>query len=327
MFKQNHKMKKNISSRVFILTIIIGQLSILFSACKNNKDTYDASGTFEATETIVSAEANGVIKAFHIDEGQPLDSGQEIGYIDSTQLYLKKKQLEAQIKTTGAKLPDISAQTSQFKQQATVIHTRLDHLLKEKNRIQHLVDADAATPKQLDNIKAGVAEAQEQIKAINKQGSAQISALQTQRAGISSEVSPLNIQVEQINDQLEKSKIVNPVNGTVLTKFAEENEIATIGKPLYTIAGLSTIILRAYIIGDQFSSIKLGQKVTVWVDDTSGKSREYEGTITWITNKAEFTPKTIQTKDERANLVYAIKIKVKNDGTLKIGMYGEVKLR
>jgi HlyD family secretion protein len=135
----------------------------------------------------------------------------------------------------------------------------------------------------------------------------------------------LYFQIDQLNDQLQKSKIINPVKGTILTKFGEENEMATVGKPLYTIADLSTIALRAYITGDQFSAIKLGQQVNVLVDDTSGKSRQYEGTIEWINNKAEFTPKTIQTKDERANLVYAIKIRVKNDGTLKIGMYGEVK--
>jgi HlyD family secretion protein len=149
--------------------------------------------------------------------------------------------------------------------------------------------------------------------------------LKTQRSGISADVSPLDIQIEQLNDQLQKSKIINPVKGTILTKFAEENEMATIGKPLYSIADLSIITLRAYITGNQFSLIKLGQKVKILVDDTSGKSKRYEGTIEWINNKAEFTPKTIQTKDERANLVYAIKIRVKNDDTLKIGMYGEVK--
>ncbi len=319
-------MKKSTSIQIFKLLIAIFSLPIIFSSCKNSKTEYDASGTFEATETIISAEANGVIKSFNINEGQTLDSGQEIGYIDTTQLFLKKKQLEAQIRAMRYKLPDISAQTAQFKQQAAVTQSRLDYLLKEKNRIQNLVNADAATPKQLDDIKAQITEAQEQIKAINKQGSAQVSALNTQRSGLSADVQPLYIQIEQVNDQLEKSKIINPVNGIVLTKFAEADEMAVNGKPLYTIADLSTITLRAYIIGDQFTSVKPGQKVKVLVDDKSGKTKEYEGILEWINNKAEFTPKTIQTKDERANLVYAIKIKVKNDGTLKIGMYGEVKL-
>lgn len=318
-------MKKNSLIQIFKSLIAIILLPLIFSSCKNNKDEYDASGTFEATETIVSAEANGVIKSFKIEEGQILDSGQEIGFIDTTQLYLRKKQLEAQVKAMGYKLPDISAQTAQFKQQAAVTQSTLDHLLKEKTRTENLVKADAATTKQLDDINAQIETAKQQIKAIYKQGAAQTSALKTQRSGISADVSPLYIQIEQLNDQLQKARIISPVKGTALTKFAEEGEMAATGKPLYAIADLSIITLRAYITGDQFSSIKLGQKVKVLVDDTSGRSKQYEGTIEWISSKAEFTPKTIQTKDERANLVYAIKIGVKNDGTLKIGMYGEVK--
>jgi HlyD family secretion protein len=300
-------------------------LSIIFPACSNQKNNFDASGTFEATETIVSAQGNGVIKSFNINEGETLDSGAVLGYIDTIQLYLKKKQLEAQVKAMGFKLPDINAQTAQFKQQAAVTQSRLEYLLKEKSRIENLVKADAATPKQLDDISAQVTESQQQIKAINQQGAAQTSALHTQRSGISGDVAPLFIQIEQLDDQLEKSKIINPVKGTVLTKFAEPDEVATIGKPLYTIADLSTIILRAYITGDQFSGVRPGQKVKVLVDDTPGKSKAFEGIVEWISSKVEFTPKTIQTKDERANLVYAIKIRVQNDGTLKIGMYGEVK--
>ena len=318
-------MNKSALFQILKLTIIICQLSLLFSACKNHENEADASGTFEATETIVSAEANGVIEAFYINEGQTLDSGIMIGYIDTTQLHLKKKQLEAQIKAMGYKLPDIAAQTAQFKQQAAVAQSDLNHLLNEKKRIENLLKADAATPKQLDDINAKIATTEQQIKTINKQGAAQASALNTQRSGISADVAPLYIQVEQLNDQLKKSRIINPVNGTVLTKFAEANEMATTGKPLYTIADLSTIILRAYITGDQLASVQPGQKVKVIIDDTSGTLKDYEGTVEWISNKAEFTPKTIQTKDERANLVYAIKIRVKNDGALKIGMYGEVK--
>ncbi|HSV09872.1 MAG TPA: HlyD family efflux transporter periplasmic adaptor subunit [Hanamia sp.] len=317
-------MKRRTSILTFILTIALCQFSILFSSCRNNTNNYDASGTFEATETVVSAEANGVIEAFNIQEGQTLDSGIYIGFIDTTQLYLKKKQLEAQVKAMGYKLPDISEQTAQFKQQAAVTQSDLDYLMNEKKRTENLLKANAATPKQLDDINAKITTAKEQIKAIYKQGAAQASALNTQRSGISADVQPLYFQIAQLNDQLEKSKIINPVNGTVLTKFAETNEMATIGKPLYSIADLSSIILRAYITGNQFSSIKLGQKVKVIIDDTASKTKNYEGIIEWISDKAEFTPKTIQTKDERANLVYAVKIRVKNDGALKIGMYGEV---
>lgn len=318
-------MEKRTFIQTMKLSVVIFHLSIIFPACSNQKNNFDASGTFEATETIVSAQGNGVIKSFNINEGETLDSGAVLGYIDTIQLYLKKKQLEAQVKAMGFKLPDINAQTAQFKQQAAVTQSRLEYLLKEKSRIENLVKADAATPKQLDDISAQVTESQQQIKAINQQGAAQTSVLNTQRSGISGDVAPLFIQIEQLDDQLEKSKIINPVKGTVLTKFAEADEVATIGKPLYTIADLSTIILRAYITGDQFSGVRPGQKVNVLVDDTSGKSKTFEGIVEWISSKAEFTPKTIQTKDERANLVYAIKVRVQNDGTLKIGMYGEVK--
>ena len=310
----------------FKLLFVIVLLSILLFGCKSDDTIYDASGTFEATEIIVSAQANGVIKALNLSEGQTLHSGKQVGYIDTTQLFLKRKQLEAQIKASESRVPDIAAQTAQFAQQAAVAKTRLNYLEKERNRIKNLLKADAATPKQLDDINAQINETQAQIKAIHQQGAAQKSALQTQRSGINSESGPLSIQIQQINDQLQKSKIINPVNGTVLTKFAEAEEIATNGRPLYSIADLSTINLRAYITGDQFSSIKIGQTVDVFVDDQSGKMKQYKGTVSWINNKAEFTPKTIQTKDERADLVYAIKVKVKNDGTLKIGMYGGINL-
>lgn len=318
-------MKYCTSMRILKSVITLFSLGIIISTCRDNNSGADASGTFEAVETIVPAEANGVIKSLDIREGQLLDSGIQIGYIDSIQLHLKKKQLEAQIKTLGYKLPDITTQTAQFKQQAAVVKNRLDYLLKEKIRIENLLKGEAATPKQLDDINVQIAETEHQLMVVQKQEAAQISALQTQRSGISAEVEPLYIQIEQINDQLEKSKIKNPVGGTVLAKYAEEAEMAAIGKPLYSIADLSMITLRAYITGDQFNFVKPGQKVKVLVDDKAGKLREYEGTIDWISTKAEFTPKTIQTKDERANLVYAVKISVKNDGTLKIGMYGEVK--
>jgi len=204
---------------------------------------------------------------------------------------------------------------------------RLDNLLHEQKRVQNLLKADAATPKQLDDINAQVEELQKQLDVIRKQDAAQTSVLKTQTSGLRADVQPLVAQIEQINDQLAKTKIVNEVNGTVLTKYAEANEVAAAGKPLYKIADLSTIILRAYVTGDQLTGIKLNQQVKVLVDSAGGQYRELPGTIEWISSKAEFTPKTIQTKDERANLVYAVKIRVKNDGYLKIGMYGEVALK
>jgi HlyD family secretion protein len=305
-------------------SILISLIATLIVSCKGDENPYDASGTFEAVETIVSAEVTGRITQLDLEEGQELKAGQIVGHIDSLQLYLKKKQLEAQIKATGSKLPDIAAQTNVYKQQLAVSQVRLDNLLHEQKRIQNLLKADAATPKQLDDMNAQIAELQKQLEVIRKQDDAQASVLRTQTSGMRADVLPLYVQIEQINDQLAKSRIINEVNGSVLTKYAETNEMAVAGKPLYKVADLSTIILRAYITGDQLPKVKLNQNVKVLVDSANGKYRELQGQIEWISSKAEFTPKTIQTKDERANLVYAVKIRLKNDGFLKIGMYGEV---
>jgi HlyD family secretion protein len=239
-----------------------------------------------------------------------LEAGQNIGYIDSLQLYLKKKQLEAQVIAILGKKPNISVQLS-------ALQTQLKTAEKEKTRVANLVKGDAATPKQLDDINA-------QIEVLKKQIEAQQSTLSISSEGLGKDVVPLQVQIEQLNDQLAKCNIINPTNGTVLTKYAETNEMTAVGKPLYKIADLTNIILRAYITGDQLTQVKLNQKVKVLTDDGKGGYKETEGTIIWINSKAEFTPKTIQTKDERANMVYAIKVKVKNDGTYKVGMYGEI---
>ena len=306
--------------------ILIVLTSIGLFSCSDDKNKYDASGTFETTETIVAAEANGIIKQLDIEEGQILEAGQRIGYIDSVQLWLRKKQLEAQIKSVRSKSPDIAAQTSSFSKQKAVIQSQLKTQLHEKQRIENLVKADAATPKQLDDISGQVDALQKQLEVIHSQEISQTSQLTTQSKGLSGDVIPLKVQIEEVNDQLSKSIIINRVNGTVLAKYAEANEMASLGKPLYKIADLSTLILRAYISGNQLSLIKINQPVKVMVDDGNKKYKEFAGVIEWISNKAEFTPKTIQTKDERANLVYAVKIRVKNDGYLKIGMYADVKL-
>ncbi|MBN9286059.1 MULTISPECIES: HlyD family efflux transporter periplasmic adaptor subunit [unclassified Flavobacterium] len=282
-----------------------------FMACNNTENGYDATGTFEAVETIVSAEANGTIKALAIAEGQQLTRDRFIGYIDTIPLSLKKEQLEAQIKATLSKKPNIETQIAAYKEQ-------LKQARHEQQRMNNLVKADAATRKQLDDANA-------QVNILQKQLDAAQSALSITASSLNEDSATLNVQIRQLNDQLKKSRIINPVNGTVLTKYAEPEEMASIGKPLYKIADLSSIILRAYITGDQFSQIKLNEKVTVYTNADTKKS--YPGTVEWISSKAEFTPKTIQTKDERANLVYAVKIKVSNDGLLKIGMYGDVKFK
>jgi HlyD family secretion protein len=291
--------------------ILIISTVLLLAACTGNDNLYDASGTFEATEVIVSAEASGLIKTLNLEEGEALQAGQYIGAIDSVQLYLSKKQLQAQIQAVLSKRPDVATQIAALQEQLKQAH-------REQQRITNLLKADAATQKQLDDANA-------QVAIINKQIEGQRSSLRITSASLSEETLPLTVQIEQLNDQLEKCRIVNPIAGTVLTKYAESNEMAASGKPLYKIADLSEIILRAYITGNQFAQVKLNQQVHVLVDAQDGNYTTYTGTVVWISDKAEFTPKTIQTKDERANLVYATKIKVKNDGKLKIGMYGEVK--
>src|SRR5690606_34667976 len=271
---------------------------------------YDASGTFEAIETIVSAEATGTLNQFTVEEGQVFHEGQLMGYIDTTQLALKKKQVLSQVKAILSKKPDIATAIASLQEE-------LKYAKTEQHRISNLVKEDAATPRELDNANA-------QVAIIRKRIIAQQSTLGITSASLQQETAPLYAQIEQLNDQLSKSKIVNPGEGTVLGKYAEENELMVPGKPLYKIADLNTLVLRAYLTGDQLSAIQLGQKVTVQIDQGSDAYKNYEGLIEWISSKAEFTPKTIQTKKERANLVYAMKIRVKNDGFLKIGMYSQV---
>ncbi|MDB5282064.1 MAG: HlyD family efflux transporter periplasmic adaptor subunit [Bacteroidota bacterium] len=279
----------------------------------NQKDKFDASGTFETEETIISAEGTGRIKEFKVEEGQTLKAGEYIGFIDTAQLYFNKKNLEAQIQAGLSRRPDVAAQVAS-------LQVQLQNAQHEQGRIASLVKADAATQKQLDDQTSMVAQIQKQIDA-------QLSTLDISTQSINKETVPLRALIQQISDQLSKCYLVNPVNGTVLSKYARVDEEATPGKPLYKIADISSLILRAYITNNQFSQLKLGQKVKVFIDNGPDKYKEYEGTVTWISDKAEFTPKTIETKDERANLVWATKITVKNDGFLKIGMYGEVKFQ
>jgi len=292
-------------------TIVLILSALLFLTCSNNKNNFDASGTFETIETIISAEATGKIKQLDIIEGEVLKEGQEVGYIDTIQLYLKKKQLDMQISTTLSQLPDISTQIAS-------LEVQLKTAEKEQQRFDNLVKGGAATQKQLDD-------AISQVNVYKKQIDAQKSALQITSTYFRHQTNPPQVEIEQTKDQLLKCHIINPLHGTILTKYSQVDEYATPGKPLYKIADISTIILRAYITGDQLSQIKLNQSVKVYADKGKENYNEYTGIITWISDKAEFTPKTIQTKDERADLVYAVKITVKNDGFLKIGMYGEIK--
>ncbi len=295
----------------FLFFIGVGLL--LFSSCSNKDGDYDASGSFEAIEIIVSSEATGKIEYLNFMEGQQLDKGQQVGLIDSTQLYLQKMNLLSSIKGVRSQQPNIAAQTASIKEQ-------INTLQRERQRTTNLIEANAATQKQLDDING-------QIEVLQKQLSASESTLSKSSLNITAQSSAMDIQIEQIEDRLRKSIITSPITGTVLNKYVEEGELANMGTPLFKIADINNMILRVYVTNDQLSNIKLNSKVQVFVDNSSQNKeamKMYEGVITWISDKSEFTPKTIQTKNERANLVYAMKVSVKNDGYLKIGMYGEV---
>jgi HlyD family secretion protein len=309
-------------STYFLLSI---SLFLFQTGCTNTDDTADAYGNFEAVETTVSAQATGALQQFTVEEGASLKAGQTVGQIDTEQLKLRRAQLLASKQAVRSRTPNVSAQLSAFDNQIAVQQQQLKTLDREKQRTQNLIVAGAAPTKQLDDIQAQMDGINRQIALIRQQQVAQASALNTQRSGTSAEAAPLTEQVKQLDDQIAKASVINPIGGTVTVKYAEPGEVVSYGKPLYNVAAMDDIILRAYVAGDQLTRVKTGQSVTIFVDAPNDKLKPYEGTVTWISSKAEFTPKIIQTKDERVNLVYALKIKVKNDGALKIGMPGEVR--
>ncbi|KXH84985.1 HlyD family secretion protein [Chryseobacterium kwangjuense] len=306
-------MKKTIE----FLTVIL-----LLTAC-TQKDDFDASGNFEADEVIVSAQQNGELISYTVQEGQNLKAGAQVGQLDVRSVELQKEQVEASIATLKEKTVDSDDQSELVRRQLAVQESQLAQQLRERTRTQNLVKADAATRKQLDDINAAIDQQKKQIEVTRQQLKLNTYTINTQNRSILSEKSPLEKNAAQIQEQIDKGKIVNPVQGTVLVNYALQGEMQVMGKPLYKIADISTLDLKAYITGAQLSQIRLGQKVKVRIDQGEKQYRNYTGTITWISGKSEFSPKTIQTKDERANLVYAVKIRVKNDGYLKIGMYGE----
>lgn len=290
-----------------ISKIIFGLIltsSILIS-CNSNNDLADGYGNFEAIETVISAENNGKLMSFKVNEGQIIQKGTNVGYIDTIQLSLKKEQLIASKTVIASKSRGVLSQIN-------VLKSQLKTVTVSKNRIENLIKENAGTQKQLDDING-------KIDMINQQ----IISVETQNAPIINELKSLDIQVKQLNDQIQKSVITNPVQGTILVKYAQTNEITAFGKPLYKIADLGTMQLRVYVSETQLSAIKIGQEVTVKIDEGENM-KNLAGIITWIASEAEFTPKIIQTKEERVNLVYAVKVDVKNDGSLKIGMPGEM---
>ncbi len=300
------------------MVIYVQKLSTLLlviglGGCGSNSDSVDASGNFEAVETIISAEGSGKIMELNLEEGQTLKVGDVVGLIDTTQLHLRKMQLIYSIRAVLARQPDAASQLSTIRKQIETAN-------HEKNRVESLLKDDAATKKQHDDLTA-------QVDLLERQFTSMQRSLAITTQSLRSETLPLKAQVEQLEDQIAKSIVVNPIAGTVLSKYVEKSEAVSPGKPIYKVADITSLILRAYISGDQLTSVKLGQKVKVLVDGVDGKPKAQEGVVEWVSDKAEFTPKTIQTKEERANLVYAMKVRVANDGSLKIGMYADLFLK
>lgn len=285
--------------------------SLALAACGDKEVEYDASGIFETTEIIVSAQTAGELTALTAEEGRTVEAGERLGCVDTVQLALKKRQLSASLTATDSKRLDRKRQVAALRQQ-------IDNLQREKARFSELLKADAATEKQVDELDYQIAILQRQQEATEEQINSSNSSLDGQSSGIEA-------QLAQVEDQIRKSVAASPIKGTILAKYAEPGEYVVPGKPLFKVADISRMKLRAYLTADQLTTLKIGQKVTVYADQGKTDRKAYEGTVVWIADEAEFTPKTIQTREERANLVYAVKIAVSNDGLIKRGMYGDVK--
>ena len=282
-----------------------------FSSCKEKEKEYDATGTFEATETTVFAEQSGALLTFSVNEGENIEANMEVGLIDTTQTWLKIQQLHATKEVYRSQKPDMERQIAATRQQ--LVKARQD-----EQRYRELVADGAAPSKMLDD-------ASSQVKVLQRQLDAQISSLSTSSRALDKQTAAAEVQVSQLRDQLRKCHIITPTKGTVLEKYVERGEFVSIGKPLFKMADTENMYMRAYVTSAQLQNIKIGQQVKVFADYGNNQRKEYQGTISWISSRSEFTPKTILTDDERADLVYAIKLAIKNDGFVKIGMYGQVK--
>jgi HlyD family secretion protein len=284
---------------------------VLLIYCTDSQNGKDATGVFEATEVIVSAESAGKLMNLVINEGQELEKDEILGLIDTVQLSLQKMQLRATQLSLRASKPDVPSQTG-------AIEKEIEKLEFEKQRTQKLLEGDVATQKQLDDI-------QSQLDVLRARLKAQKKSLGSSVAAIDAQYDAMEVQMDQLNDQIARCQIKSPIDGSILVKYTEQGEFVNLGKPLFKVANMEEMVLRAFVTAEQLKELQINQKVTVLAEFGAEEIREYEGVITWISDKSEFTPKTIQTQDERANLVYAIKVSVKNDGVLKIGMYGGLK--
>ncbi|MBR5392385.1 MAG: HlyD family efflux transporter periplasmic adaptor subunit [Prevotella sp.] len=295
----------------FFAILYLCILSLFFSSCKEKEKEYDATGTFEATETTVFAEQSGALLTFSVNEGDNIEANMEVGLIDTTQTWLKIQQLHATKEVYRSQKPDMERQIAATRQQ--LVKARQD-----EQRYRELVADGAAPSKMLDD-------ASSQVKVLQRQLDAQISSLSTSSRALDKQTAAADVQVSQLRDQLRKCHIITPTKGIVLEKYVERGEFVSIGKPLFKIADTENMYMRAYVTSAQLQNIKIGQQVKLFADYGNNQRKEYQGTISWISSRSEFTPKTILTDDERADLVYAIKVAIKNDGFVKIGMYGQVK--
>lgn len=302
----NNEINYKTMKRIFIASFAV----LMLTACGNKEKEYDATGTFEATETTVSAEENGTLMRFDLSEGDNVEQGREVALVDTTQLWLRLQQLVAMKAVYQSQKPDTERQIAAMRQQ-------LAKARQEQQRYKELVADGAAPSKMLDD-------ATSQVQVLQRQLDAQLSTLQTNTRSLGKQMEATEVQANQVRDQLRKCHIASPVSGTVLETYVERGEFVTTGKPLFKVGDIKHMYLRAYLTSAQLQSAKVGQKVTVLADYGQTK-KSYEGTVTWVSSRSEFTPKTILTDDERADLVYAVKIRVQNDGFVKIGMYGEVK--
>ena len=291
---------------------VLAGVALMMAACGGNEKAYDATGTFEATETTVYAEQSGALLSFSVNEGNMIEAGKEVGLIDTTQTWLKIQQLDATKEVYQSQKPDMERQIAATRQQ-------LSKAQQDEQRYRELVADGAAPSKMLDD-------ASSQVKVLQKQLDAQISSLSTSTRSLDKQTVAANVQIEQLRDMLRKCHIVAPTKGTVLEKYVERGEFVVIGKPLFKIADTEQMFMRAYVTSAQLQNIRIGQHVKVFADYGDGQKKAYDGTVSWISSRSEFTPKTILTDDERADLVYAVKVAIKNDGYVKIGMYGEVVL-
>lgn len=285
-------------------------LALSVSGCKDGDSLYEASGTFEATEVLVSSEVSGRIVSMDIMEGALLEKGKVCGQIDTLQLHLQKQQLQAGVNAALSRKRDVETQTAYIKEQIAVNR-------REAERVKNLIAADAANTKQLDDLNSG-------ISLLEKQLEATVADIEQNNRIAEAEAMSYISQMESVEENIRRSSIVSPIDGTVIVKYMEEGELAAAGKPLFKVADLDNMVIRAYLTAGQLNRISLGQKVKVFAGTAESGQREYEGTVSWISSQSEFTPKTIYTHDERANLVYAVKVSFVNDGYVKVGMYGDI---